>query len=575
VTASEFAFLALGLVLGVASGAALSMVIRARPPAPREVRVTVAPDAIPRRPAATLSGLGVPFAMEEAARGGPADPDTLGWARPTLTETRALVLAGGGPAGRAGTSVRSAPARPLVGIPIRPAPDALLGGLALASTAVARRARTERVGVGASAAVVRASADRDGPAAADRTPTDPEPTDRRVEPAGNVAPATGPCAEQRRHVEERCALADRLSEESTAASARLREAQRAYDDHVARADGAAAAADPRAILAEKEAAWQAFRRANADAHSHEAGEAAARDWLQEIDRTNRAAREAAVDALREREAANGLVTVIERLSLDADVARINAESAGEACATAREALAACEESTLDRRAGRVPVGTGGTGDEERTRAQLAGGPNLEPGELWLDPDATQRVFGDREPAILRLLRGDRDAMRRLVATLAGDDPDERRRWQLGLSGLVDAIVARAIEAAALQFPHDHPFWAPVTQAQGRDIATALASLGYRFDGLGGFADERVPSLRDLSLAVGYAGLDPMRIRRWPNESEMRELYRHVAVAADEFLAGAAGDLTLGEMVALLGGRAAELTDLWDAWGRIRPLLLLP
>lgn len=576
-TASEFAFLALGLVLGVASGAALSIVIRARPPAPREVRVTVAPDAIPRRPAATLSGLGVPLAMEAAARGGPADPDALGWARHTLTEARALALAGGGRALGAGTSVRSAPARPQVGIPIRPAPDALLGALALASTAVAGRARTERVGIGvdASSAAVRASADRDEPAAVDRTPTDPEPTDPRVEPAGDVAPATGVCAEQRRHVEERCALADRLSEESTAASARLREAQRAYDDHLARADGAATAADPRAILAAKEAAWQAFRRANADAHSHDAGEAAARDWLQEIDRTNRAAREAAADAVREREAANGLVTVIERLSLEADVARINAESAGDACAAAREALAACEESTLDRRAGRVPVGAGGADDEDRTRAQLAGGPNLEPGELWLEPDATRRVFGDREPAILRLLRGDRDAMRRLVATLAGDDPIEQRRWQLGLSGLVDAIVARAIEAAALQFPHDHPFWGPFTQAQCRDIATALASLGYRFDGLGGFADERVPSLRDLSLAVGYAGLDPMRIRRWPGESEMTDLYRHVAVAADEFLAGAAGELTLGEMVALLGGRAADLTDLWNAWGRVRPLLLQP
>ena len=35
VSASEFAFLALGLVLGVATGAALIEVLRARPPAPR------------------------------------------------------------------------------------------------------------------------------------------------------------------------------------------------------------------------------------------------------------------------------------------------------------------------------------------------------------------------------------------------------------------------------------------------------------------------------------------------------------------------------------------------------------
>jgi hypothetical protein len=77
-TASEFAFLALGLVLGVASGAALSMVIRARPPAPREVRVTIEPAAVPRRPPATLSGLVAPGAEAvPAARGGPADPSIL------------------------------------------------------------------------------------------------------------------------------------------------------------------------------------------------------------------------------------------------------------------------------------------------------------------------------------------------------------------------------------------------------------------------------------------------------------------------------------------------------------------
>ena len=55
VTASEFAFLALGLVLGAGRRrGALVEVLRGRPPAPREVRVTVAPDAIPRRRSATL-----------------------------------------------------------------------------------------------------------------------------------------------------------------------------------------------------------------------------------------------------------------------------------------------------------------------------------------------------------------------------------------------------------------------------------------------------------------------------------------------------------------------------------------
>src|SRR5512146_2870469 len=70
-TASEFAFLALGLVLGVASGSALVMVLGARPPA-REVRLTVERDAVPRR-AATLSSDAFVTATAEPARGGPAD----------------------------------------------------------------------------------------------------------------------------------------------------------------------------------------------------------------------------------------------------------------------------------------------------------------------------------------------------------------------------------------------------------------------------------------------------------------------------------------------------------------------
>ena len=183
--------------------------------------------------------------------------------------------------------------------------------------------------------------------------------------------------------------------------------------------------------------------------------------------------------------------------------------------------------------------------------------------------------GDGQPAILRLLAGDRAAFERLVAAVGGDDPAERRRWQAHLAGLIDALVSRAIDACAFDFPEDHPFWGPFNRGQCRDIALALSSLGYRFDGLGGFADDRVPSQRDLSLAVGYAGLDPMRVRRWPNEAEMAELFGDVTVAADEYIAGAAAGLTLGELVTLLGHRADGLTEVWNAWGRIRPRLLEP
>jgi hypothetical protein len=196
-------------------------------------------------------------------------------------------------------------------------------------------------------------------------------------------------------------------------------------------------------------------------------------------------------------------------------------------------------------------------------------PKEKPGELA----AAFGKTGSEEPAILRLVRGDRSALTSLAAKLGGENAEQRRRWQLALGELVDAIVGRSIEAGSLTFPVDHPFWGSFSRAQNRDIVSALSSLGFRFDGLGGWADDRVPSQRDMSLAVGYAGMDPMRIRPWPSESEMGELFRDVAVAADEFLAESAGGLTLGELVSVLGLRADALTELWNEWARVRPLLL--
>ena len=164
-------------------------------------------------------------------------------------------------------------------------------------------------------------------------------------------------------------------------------------------------------------------------------------------------------------------------------------------------------------------------------------------------------------------------MHEAVSVLAGDDATERRRWQVAMSDLVDAIIADAIAASVLEFPTDHPFWGPFSRTQARDITGALSSLGYRFDGVGGWVDDRYPSQRDLSLALGYAGLDPMRMRTWPSDAEMAGLFSEVQVAATEHLASTAGDLTLGELVTMLGRRADGLAEIWNAWGRVRPVLL--
>jgi hypothetical protein len=65
----------------------------------------------------------------------------------------------------------------------------------------------------------------------------------------------------------------------------------------------------------------------------------------------------------------------------------------------------------------------------------------------------------------------------------------------------------------------------------------------------------------------------MRMRHWPSEAEMAVLFEEVEVAAAEHLADRAGGLTLGELVTMLGRRADALAEIWNAWGRVRPVLL--
>jgi hypothetical protein len=379
------------------------------------------------------------------------------------------------------------------------------------------------------------------------------------QPAVDAPAADGPCAELRTVADERCEVATRARSEAERALDTLRAAQRSYDEHQANADMAARVSDPRGIRAAKDEAQHTFRTARSRAGDKEAIDAAARDWLLEINRINQEAKSAGVTAAREQEAARNLAASLDRLTVEADAARIAAESADEACLQARQAAADCEEALQPLPGGQAAM------------------PSAAPSGPWTDDaasDGAASALGSgTAPTIFRLLQGDRVALVAVVDQLAGADPTERRAWQLGISNLIDAILATAIEGAALDFPEDDPFWGPFTAQQSRDIVAALSSLGYRFDGLGGWVDGRVPTQRDLSLALGYAGLDPMRMRHWPNETEMLELFRNVRVAAAEYLAVSAGDLTLGELVTMLGPRADSLTDVWNAWGRIRPLLL--
>ena len=601
-TANEFAFLALGLVLGVAIGAALIEVMRARPPAKREVRVTVAPNSIARRRASTLADVDAYAEPSGPARGGPADRRWVD-REPGEEDSDHVSPAGvpqTAPADRSngvgnGTAVPTGPGRretgggrDPVGIAISHEPDPMLTAL---------KARTAGTPVLMPSGIESSA----GPSAIGKTvsgasssgPSSPGPSTSGVATVGlatttrpeasngggggtgetQVAEAiaadksdaiAGACDEPRRIADERCQVATRAREGANAALEALRSTQHAYDEHVNQADTHAATADPRAVRQAKEAAQQAFREARSGGQTRDDVETAARDWLTEINRINLATRQASALAERHRLASVELASNLERLSVEADAARISAEMAEEACVAAREAVAACQEAAQ-------VLAAGGRRNSPPPKARPA---DLEPrGEDIEEERAAMGSRAGEEAVIIKLLRGDREALGRLVAQLAGDDADERRRWQKEIGGLLEAVVARSMEASAFDFPTEDQFWGPFTRSQCRDIVAALASLGYKHDGFGSWADERMPTQRDLSLAVGYAGLDPMRIRHWPSEAEMADLLREVTVAADEYLWEAAGTLTLGELVSLLGRRADALTELWNEWGLVRPLLL--
>ena len=555
-SATEIGFLAFGLVIGIASGAGLAFVIRARPAPSREVRVTVAPDSIARKRPATLASTEL-LDHSAAAIGAEADRDV-----------RTPVLAA-----PTQTPAEHGPSRPTlsdtaVGIPITP--DPLEAPFRLPVTAAAGSSTVPPAEAAVGPMRVR-SPMSPTPPSPEATPPAASDDPRRGDgehgsgatpapslPAGTSPPASGPCAEARQVADERCSLAERARTRAREVAEALAAARRDYDAVQHRLDEAESRYDPWSVRDAKDAAQRAFRGARGPAG---AVESAARDWLHEINRINTTAREAQGIAGRERKLLLDLAPQLDRLELEADAARIAAESADVACRDARVAVARCEEEAVQARAtpgtSRVPSGPPDLGSPAGT------------GTIG----AAMAVGAGGTPAIVRMLRGDRTVRERLVATLGGADPVERRQWQRRLTDLIEAIVARAIEAAYLDFPDDHRFWGPFTRTEYRDIVSALASLGYRFDGLGGWLDDRMPSQRDLSMAVGYAGLDPMRIRNWPTEAEMETLFRTAFVSASEWLAGAAGELTLGEMIDALGRRADDLADVWNEWGRVRPLLI--
>jgi hypothetical protein len=181
-----------------------------------------------------------------------------------------------------------------------------------------------------------------------------------------------------------------------------------------------------------------------------------------------------------------------------------------------------------------------------------------------------RIDPGTTPALLPgLLAGEPRAMLGLVDSLAGDDGERRRAWQELLTRFVEAVRERAIDLGFVDLPMGNPFWDTFTVDQCRQVVVALGSTGRRFDGRADWADARVPTYRDLGRALAESGIEPRRIRAWPNSHEIGELFRGASVATAEAIARWAPTLDPDDLRSFLGMRAAGLEELWQAWDAVR------
>jgi hypothetical protein len=209
-------------------------------------------------------------------------------------------------------------------------------------------------------------------------------------------------------------------------------------------------------------------------------------------------------------------------------------------------------------------------------APLSLAPGLAPGPAAVaiaiepeeDPLLAELAGPRRTPSLRLVLDGDHRAMLALLDAVSGSG-EQRRAWEELLASFVEAVRTRAIELGLVDLPMGNPFWDTFTIDQCREILVALASTGRTFDGRDGWANGLVPTYRDLSQALADCGIDPRRIRAWPNSAEIAELFRGARVAAGEAIERNAPTTEADDLRRFLGERDAGLDELWAVWDVVR------
>jgi len=185
---------------------------------------------------------------------------------------------------------------------------------------------------------------------------------------------------------------------------------------------------------------------------------------------------------------------------------------------------------------------------------------------WSTDDADRAAA---DPILPGLLAGDPAALSRLIEALAGADDTQRDSWAELLTRFVSAVRARALDLGVIDLPMGNRFWDTFTVDECREIVVALAATGRQFDDWDGWADGIVPTYRDLSRACADAGIDPRRVRAWPNSEELADLYRGASIAAGEAIARWAPNLDVTELRDFLAARDRDLDELWLVWDAVR------
>jgi hypothetical protein len=367
-------------------------------------------------------------------------------------------------------------------------------------------------------------------------------------------PAADDCAELRLEVAARCEEAHAAGQAHAAATEETRARRRDLVAAQHEVEEAVTAADPAVRRVEKAAARDAYLVARKDAADEAAVSEATAAWANAIDRINRQGRLAARAVTHARERAAAAEEAVHTAQRAEQTVRFRAEAAQAACLDGRVRLATCEE----RVTGAVPVPPG----PDEAPAATTG------------PSGRASVVGGPEPLVVEaLVKGDEAILELASAAIAEQGILSPASVKLQLRELVDAISATAGDEGYLVFDQRYPLWAQLSPEESHDVVAALARLGFQLAPHEGWQGGRSPSSADLSMALGYAGLDTRQMRGLPTAVDLAAMPASIGVDASAFLAGQVPDLAVDQLVRLLGGRATALESLWDAWGHVRPVLL--